>query len=123
VKEFGSMLGETWNFIDYKDTLHTVTFNMSFMRPLLTNGWREMKDVFGFDTNQEVDFIYYGNNTFGLMCNKTLECCCQIPMYHSRFVKFGFTIEFYIDVTSDNITKPYLVSCYCNTSFISCSFI
>jgi hypothetical protein len=78
VKEFGSMLGETWNFIDYKDTLHTVTFNMSFMRPLLTNGWREMKDVFGFDTNQEVDFIYYGNNTFGLMCSKTLECCCQI---------------------------------------------
>jgi hypothetical protein len=46
------------------------------------------------------------------MCSKSLECCCQIPVYHSRFVKFGFTIEFYIDVTSDNITKPFLVCVY-----------
>jgi hypothetical protein len=68
-----------------------------------------MKDVFGFDINQEIDFLYYGNNVFGLMCSKTLECYCQIPMYHSRYIRFGYTIEFIVDVTSDNITKPFLV--------------
>jgi hypothetical protein len=111
VKEYGPMLLDTWNFIDYKETLHRVTFNMSFLRPLLTTGWKEMKEKFGFDTNQEVDFLYYGDSVFGLMCSKSIECCCQIPSYHSRFVRLGCTIEFYVDVTFDNITKPFLV-CY-----------
>jgi hypothetical protein len=102
----------TWKFIDYKDTLHTVEFNQSFIHPLLTTGWKEMKDVFGFELNQEIDFLYYGNSVFGLMCGKSLECHCQIPMYHSRFIRFGYTIEFYQDLTSDNITKPFLVGYY-----------
>jgi hypothetical protein len=109
VKEYGPMLSDTWRFIDYKETMHNVTFNMSFLRPLLTTGWREMKDIFGFDTNQEVDFLYYGDNIFGFMCSKSLECCCQIPFYHSRFVRLGCTIEFYVDVTIDNIAKPFVV--------------
>jgi hypothetical protein len=110
VKEYGSELLDTWKFIDYKDKLHSVEFNQSFIHPLLTNGWREMKDVFGFDINQEVDFLYYGNNVFGLMFSKTLECYCQIPMYHSRYTRFGYTIEFIVDVTDDNLNKPFLVS-------------
>jgi hypothetical protein len=112
VREYGTQLQGTWKFIDYKDTLHTVEFNQSFIHPLLTTGWREMKDVFGFELNQEIDFLYYGNSVFGLMCGKSLECHCQIPMYHSRFIRFGYTIEFYQDVTSDNITKPFLVGYY-----------
>ncbi|WJX74318.1 hypothetical protein P8452_57986 [Trifolium repens] len=31
VRDYDPMLLETWKFIDYKDTLHTVTFNMSFL--------------------------------------------------------------------------------------------
>ncbi|WJX91099.1 DNA helicase [Trifolium repens] len=75
VKEYAAQLQGTWKFIDYKDTLHTVEFNQSFIHPLLTTGWREMKDI---------------------------------PMYHSRFIRLGYTIEFYQDLTSDNITKPFL---------------
>ncbi|CAJ2667010.1 unnamed protein product [Trifolium pratense] len=108
VKEFGTELFETWIVIDYKDKMHSLTFNHSFIRPLLTYGWREMKDVFGFDINQEFDFLYYGNSVFGLMCSKSLDCSCQIPMYHSRFVRFGYTVEFYVQLTNDNISKPFL---------------
>jgi hypothetical protein len=90
--------------------MHPVSYNMSFIRPLLTVGWKEMKDVFGFSINQEMEVLYYGNGVFGLMCSRPLECHCHIPMYHSRFIKLGHTIEFYIDVTADNITKPFLVS-------------
>jgi hypothetical protein len=103
-------LGETWGFIDYKNKMHSVSFNMSSIRPLLTNGWKEMKDVFGFAANKEMEVLYYGKNMFGLMCSKPLECHCHIPMYHSRFIKFGYTIEFYVDVTADNVVKPFLVS-------------
>ncbi|CAJ2645070.1 uncharacterized protein LOC123905280 [Trifolium pratense] len=108
VKEYGAELLESSNFIDYNDKFHTVIFNQSFIHPLLTIGWREMKDVFGFDVNQEVDVLYYGNGVFGLMCSKSLECCCQIPVYHSRFIRFGYTIEFYLQLTSDNINRSFL---------------
>ncbi|CAJ2657469.1 unnamed protein product [Trifolium pratense] len=107
-KEYDSDLLESWSVIDYKDKLHVVAYNKSSIRPLLTHGWSEMKDVFGFETNQEIDFVYYGKSVFGLMCSKTLDCFCQVPMYHSRFVKIGYTMEFYINVTLDNIVKPFL---------------
>ncbi|MCH91783.1 hypothetical protein A2U01_0012713, partial [Trifolium medium] len=75
VREYDSDLLENWSFIDYKDKLHVVSYNKSSIRPLLTYGWREMK---------------------------------EIPKYHSRFIRFGYTLEFYVDVTLDNIAKPFL---------------
>ncbi|GAU31619.1 hypothetical protein TSUD_63680 [Trifolium subterraneum] len=108
IKEYGAELLESWIFIDYKDKMHSVTFNMSSIRPLLTYGWREMKDVFGFGINQEVDFLYYGKSVFGFMCSKPLDCYCQIPIYHSRFTRFSYTVEFFLGLTTDNVSKPFL---------------
>ncbi|GAU39759.1 hypothetical protein TSUD_220020 [Trifolium subterraneum] len=31
-----------------------------------------------------------------------------VPMYHSHFIKSGYTFECYVDVTIDNIAEPFL---------------
>ncbi|CAJ2645311.1 hypothetical protein L195_g014590 [Trifolium pratense] len=108
VKEYFGELLEIWEFMDYQDKIHSVTFNKSVVHPLLTSGWKQMKDVFLFNPNQEIDFLYYGNSLFGMMCSKRLECVCQIPMYHSRFLKFGYTLDFYLQLSYDVLNKGFL---------------
>ncbi|XP_045792312.1 uncharacterized protein LOC123887076 [Trifolium pratense] len=43
-----------------------------------------------------------------MMCSKRLECVCQIPMYHSRFLKFGYTLDFYLQLSYDVLNKGFL---------------
>jgi hypothetical protein len=109
VKEFQGELLEIWNFMDYKDRVHSVSFNKNIIHPLLTNGWREMKQIFNFHINHVIDFLYYGNGLFGMIATRPLECFCQIPIYHSRFLKFGYTIDFCLSLTDDIMNQPFLV--------------
>jgi hypothetical protein len=58
--EFIDELEDTWKIMDYKYTSHIVKFNKDLIFPLLTDGWKEMKDVFDFTDQQDVTLFYHG---------------------------------------------------------------
>jgi hypothetical protein len=80
--------------------------------PLLIDGWKEMKDVFDFNDQQDVTLFYHGNNIFGIISSKPLQNYQQLPTYHSHAVILGHTSHFCVRLTNDIINNPYLVICY-----------
>jgi hypothetical protein len=110
--EFMDELEDTWKIMNYKYTSHIVKFNKDMVFPLLTDGWKEMKDVFDFTDQQDVTLFYHGNNIFGIISSKPLQNYQQLPTYHSHAVILGHTSHFCVRLTNDIINNPYLVICY-----------
>jgi hypothetical protein len=76
-----------------------------------------MKDAFGFTDFQEITLSYIGEDNFLLISSKPLKDLDDIPLYHSRAIKFGYTNNYLIRLSAENINKPYLVIPYCNLYF------
>ncbi|WJX34306.1 DNA helicase [Trifolium repens] len=105
--KFQHALGEEWNIFDIKKT-HSVKFNKDLIFPLLKEGWSTMKDAFGFTDFQEITLSYIGKDNFLLISSKPLKDLDDIPLYHSRAIKFGYTNKYLIRLSTENINKPYL---------------
>lgn len=94
--------------MNYADKSHKVAFNKDPIHPLLTRGWKEMHDLFGFERNQEVVLFYFGNDLFGIYHTKKLETPEQIPTYHSRALSVGHTMHFYLQLNSLSVVSSHL---------------
>jgi hypothetical protein len=100
----------TLKITNYVDRCHTVTCNENIYNPLIVEGWKQLGDVFGFTGNQVVVFAYHGGNVFGLFSVSPLIDNVDVPIYHSRSMRGGYTWNFCGRLSSDIISKPYLVS-------------
>ncbi|PNY06778.1 hypothetical protein L195_g003256 [Trifolium pratense] len=60
IREFGHELPVEWRIMDYRFEHHIVTYNKDEIHPLLTDGWKEMREVFDLHKNEEIHFAYHG---------------------------------------------------------------
>jgi len=95
--------------MNFADKSHKVTFNKDHIHQHLTHRWKEMHDVLGFHRNQEVVLFYYGNDFFGIYHSKKLKSPDQIPTYHSRGMRVGQTMHFYLQFNAFTVAASHLV--------------
>jgi hypothetical protein len=103
-------LGPSWKISNFLDKSHCLTSNENIVHPLMTNGWEEMPNVFGFAGNTVIKLGYYGSNLFRLMSISPLKDNLEIPVYHSRSMRYGNTSNFFVAMNTEIINIPYLVS-------------
>ncbi|WJX46228.1 hypothetical protein P8452_33049 [Trifolium repens] len=106
-------LGPSWKISNFVDKSHYVTSNENIGHPLMTNGWVEMPNVFGFAGNIVIKLGYYGNNLFRLMSINHLQDNLEILVYHSRSMRYGNTSNFFVAMNTEIINRPYL-SIFCH---------
>jgi hypothetical protein len=103
-------LGPLWKISNFVDKSHYITSNENIVHPLMTNGWEEMPNVFGFAGNTVIKLGYYGSNLFRLMSISPLQDNLEIPVYLSRSMRYGNTSNFFVAMNTEIINRPYLVS-------------
>jgi hypothetical protein len=95
--------------------VYKVKFNKSRIFPLLQDGWTDLPSVFGFSPLQLITLSYSGNyedgeiSKFRLVESRPLEAFNEVPFYHSQSFVEGITTRFTVQLTNENIDKPYLV--------------
>jgi hypothetical protein len=108
--EFKKELDADWRFVTTK-FVHVVKFNQDRVFPLLNEGWPELKSRYDFIDMEEITIAYYGHHNFGVISHKPLLDIKQVPLFHSRALKIGYTMNFCVNLTPENMNKPYLVRC------------
>ncbi|XP_045800807.1 uncharacterized protein LOC123903843 [Trifolium pratense] len=108
IRQFGDELPSQWKIMDYRFEHHVVTYNKDEVHPLVTDGWKDMRDVFDLHQNEVIEFAYHGQGLFGIMASRRFESEDQIPDYHSRSVSRGNSVRFQVELTRDNMSNPYL---------------
>ncbi|XP_045796467.1 uncharacterized protein LOC123890810 [Trifolium pratense] len=108
-KQLDVPIGIKWYVKNKSGPHHTLTCTLGCIFPLITGGWKELREYYRFPDDVEVTFSYFGYDCFAIKNIKTLDCCAEIPYFHSRSV---FPLKTtYFDVTmkgdmtmEDNLT-------------------
>ncbi|MCH83524.1 hypothetical protein A2U01_0004349 [Trifolium medium] len=112
VEEFGLQLGASWKIFDSEGRSLAVSFNKSYLNPLLMGGWSRMPSVFDFRGDRVLSFFYYGDDLFGPAFKEPLVSYSRIPIYHSRFQQLSYTAHLCIRLTNELVLQPYLFEDY-----------
>lgn len=83
-QKYYNQLKGSWYVLNQDDRGHLLTCTKSFLNPLLTNGWIEVKLFNEFPEDVEVVFGYYGNNMFVVEMFKEVTDHSELPKWHSR---------------------------------------
>lgn len=83
-QKYYNQLKGSWYVLNQDDRGHLLTCTKSFLNPLLTNGWIEVKHFNEFSEDVEVVFGYYGNNMFVVEMFKEVTNHSELPKWHSR---------------------------------------
>lgn len=98
-QKYYNQLKGSWYVLNQDDRGHLLTCTKSFLNPLLTNGWIEVKHFNEFPEDVEVVFGYYGNNMFVVEMFKEVTDHSELPKWHSRSTVPHQTA--YCDITLD----------------------
>lgn len=98
-QKYYNQLKGSWYVLNQDDRGHLLTCTKSFLNPLLTNGWIEVKLFNEFPEDVEVVFGYYGNNMFVVEMFKEVTDHSELPKWHSRSTVPHQTA--YCDITLD----------------------
>jgi len=102
-------LAGSWRLLNTENMGHLLTFNKSFVNPLLTNGWFEFKNFNDLPNNVEIVFGYYGNNMFSGYMFKTIYKHSELPTWHSRCIIGNESAYFDSLLTKDDFLNPMKV--------------
>lgn len=102
-------LKDSWHVINDKTHSHTLTYNKSFVSPILTTWWYDLQKFHDFSTNVEVVFGYYGYNLFSVQIFKEAGNVRCIPKWHSRSTMPYETMHFDSHVWEYDFKNPMKV--------------
>jgi hypothetical protein len=110
VKEYIHELRQNFTVIDRQNRRINVKFNGSLQHPLIFQGWTEMRDFLGINTNKLLLMTYVGNNSFVVDILQQELQFDSLPSYHSYKHFFTNQKSFDVTLTQDKATSSQLVS-------------
>jgi len=85
--KFKNELGQKWNLGDADSNTHHVSFNNSFVKPLLTVGWDELQTFYNLIEDHVVMLSYKGPNNFLISVFKQPAEPFNFPLFHNLSAK------------------------------------
>ncbi|WJX34169.1 DNA helicase [Trifolium repens] len=114
VEEFEDELNYEWEIIKANGSSNFITFNGNLIRPMLTIGWNNLRNVYSFNDNKRMFFNYLGRSRFSITIRNNIKNENRIPSFHSRSTKPRRTVYFNITLTHLQMAIPSILvfSCY-----------
>lgn len=106
VQKYYYDIKDSWHVINDTTNNHTLTYNKSYVSPILTKGWSNLHKFNDFPDNVEVVFGYYGYNLFAVQMFKEVDNVSCIPKWHSRSTMAYQTMHFDTHVWENNSKNP-----------------
>ena len=73
MQKYYNDLKDSWHVINDTTHCHSLTYNKSYVSPILTTGWSDLQKFHDIPANVEVVFGYYGYNLLSVQMFKEAD--------------------------------------------------
>lgn len=115
-EKFNNELGNVWTLIDYHGNRHVVTYKRSSVRPLMTEGWADLRRFYEISGDHCVGLRYVGDSTFQVTVFKKPSSPKSFPRFHSHYRR-----QVNVEQERPNLAETSERKNRCNEPFISFS--
>lgn len=112
VAQYFYELSEQWLLLDGDGNTHNVKFNKSIDRPLLTDGWSEIRKFYQFRGDKLIAFQYLGRSAFQILLFARRITPVDFPPYHTMSKAKSCYRTFEVPIVRYESTESPKVNCY-----------